>query len=58
MKIHAERMIKIKERMNRILSLNTGQRLSVIENDTERDNFLDPEDAVNYGLIDKVITKR
>ena len=58
MKIHAERMIKIKERMNRILAENTGQRLSVIEKDTERDNFLDPEDAVKYGLIDKVITKR
>ena len=58
MKIHAERMIKIKERLNRILAENTGQRLSVIEKDTERDNFLDPEDAVKYGLIDKVITKR
>ena len=58
MKIHAERMIKIKERMNKILAANTGQRLSVIEKDTERDNFLDPEDAVKYGLIDKVIEKR
>ena len=58
MKIHAERMIKIKERMNRILAENTGQRLSVIEQDTERDNFLDPQDAVAYGLIDKVIEKR
>ena len=57
-KIHADRMLKIKERMNKILAANTGQRLSVIENDTERDNFLDPEAAVKYGLIDKVITKR
>ena len=57
-KIHADRMLKIKERMNKILAANTGQRLSVIENDTERDNFLDPEEAVKYGLIDKVITKR
>ena len=57
-KIHADRMLKIKERMNKILAANTGQRLSVIENDTERDNFLDPEEAVKYGLIDKVIEKR
>ncbi len=57
-KIHADRMLKIKERMNKILAANTGQRLSVIENDTERDNFLDPEEALKYGLIDKVITKR
>ena len=57
-KIHADRMLKIKERMNKILAANTGQRLSVIENDTERDNFRDPEEAVKNGLIDKVITKR
>lgn len=57
-KIHADRMLKIKERMNKILASNTGQRLSVIEKDTERDNFLDPEEALKYGLIDKVIAKR
>lgn len=57
-KIHADRMLKIKERMNKILAANTGQELSVIERDTERDNFLDPEEALKYGLIDKVITKR
>lgn len=57
-KIHADRMLKIKERMNKILAANTGQDLSVIERDTERDNFLDPEEALKYGLIDKVITKR
>lgn len=57
-KIHADRMLKIKERMNKILAANTGQELSIIERDTERDNFLDPEEALKYGLIDKVITKR
>lgn len=57
-KIHADRMIKIKERMNKILAENTGQPLSVVAADTERDNFLDPEEALKYGLIDKVITKR
>lgn len=57
-KIHADRMLKIKERMNKILAANTGQELSVIANDTERDNFLDPEEALKYGLIDKIITKR
>ena len=39
-------------------SKNTGQKLSKIEKDTDRDNFLDPEEAVAYGLIDKVITSR
>lgn len=57
-KIHADRMIKIKERMNKILADNTGQPLSLVAADTERDNFLDPEEALKYGLIDKVITKR
>lgn len=57
-KIHADRMIKIKERMNKILAENTGQPLSVVAADTERDNFLDSEEALKYGLIDKVITKR
>jgi len=58
MQIHAERMIKIKSRLNQILADNTGQSLSVIEKDTERDNFLDPEEAMKYGLIDRVITSR
>jgi ATP-dependent Clp protease protease subunit len=57
-KIHAERIIKIRERMNRLYSQMTGQPLEVIQKDTERDNFMDPEDARKYGLIDKVIDKR
>ena len=54
MKIHAERIIKVRDRLNRILAVNTGQRLSVIEKDTDRDNFLDADEAAAYGLIDKV----
>lgn len=57
-KIHAERILKIKENLNKLLSEQTGQTLEKIENDTERDNFMSSEEAKNYGLIDKVITKR
>ena len=58
MKIHAERIIKVRDRLTRILAVNTGQRLSVIEKDTDRDNFLDADEAAAYGLIDKVVTYR
>ena len=58
MKIHVERMLKIKDRLNQILSENTGKPLEIIQNDTERDNFMTAEEACAYGLIDKVITKR
>ena len=57
-KIHTERLVKIKENLNRILSDITGKPLETVERDTERDNFLTPEQAVEYGLIDKVIAKR
>lgn len=57
-KIHAERIIKIKNDLNRILAENTGKSLEVVEKDTERDNFMDAADAKEYGLIDKVISKR
>ncbi|MBR5228763.1 MAG: ATP-dependent Clp endopeptidase proteolytic subunit ClpP [Firmicutes bacterium] len=58
LRIHAERIIKLKNKLNKIMAKNTGQKLSKIEKDTDRDNFLDPEEAVAYGLIDKVITSR
>lgn len=58
MRIHTERMMKIKENLNRILSENTGKPLDVIQRDTERDNFLTAEDALEYGIIDKIITKK
>ena len=58
MKIHVDRMIKIKENINKILSANPGQPLEVIKRDTERDNFMDAQQALEYGLIDKIVTKR
>jgi ATP-dependent Clp protease protease subunit len=56
--IQAEHILKIKERLNRILADNTGKDVSVIAADTERDNFMSAEEALAYGLIDKVIAKR
>lgn len=57
-KIQAEHMLLIKKRLNHILSERTGQPLEVIERDTDRDNFMTAEEAVQYGLIDKVIVSR
>lgn len=54
-KIAAERILKLKEKLNKILSKNTGQNLSKIEEDTERDYFLSAKEALEYGLIDKII---
>ncbi len=56
-KIHADRIIRIKERMNRIMAQQTGKPLEVIERDTDRDNFLTAQEACEYGLVDKVIEK-
>ena len=56
--IHAERIIKIKKKLNQMLSDATGKPLEVIERDTERDNFMSADEACEYGLIDKVITAR
>lgn len=57
-KIAAERILKLKDKMNRILSQNTGQPLEKIENDTERDYFLSAKEAKHYGLIDKIIENK
>lgn len=57
-KIHAEWIIKIKNRLNRMMSEQTGQPLEIIERDTERDNFMSASEAQAYGLIDKVIARR
>lgn len=54
--IHAEHIIKIKKKLNAILAERTGKPLSQVEQDTERDNFLSAQEAMAYGLIDKVIT--
>lgn len=56
--IHAERILRIKKNLNKILSERTGQPLEQIEKDTERDNFMSAEEAARYGLIDQVISKK
>ena len=57
-KIQSDHILFIKDKMNRLLSEMTGQPLDVIEKDTDRDNYMTAEEAVKYGLIDKVIEKR
>jgi ATP-dependent Clp protease protease subunit len=54
-KIHAERIIRMKDQLNQILADATGQPFAKVEKDTDRDNFMSAEEAVKYGLIDKVI---
>ena len=56
--IHAKHIEKTRANLNRILSENTGKPLEQIEKDTERDNFMTAQEACDYGLVDKVITKR
>ena len=57
-KIAAEQILKTKEKLNKILSENTGKDLEKVEQDTERDHFLDANEALDYGLIDKIITQK
>lgn len=57
-KIHADWILKTKDKLNQILSENTGQELSRIEQDTDRDNFMTAEEACEYGLVDKVIKSK
>lgn len=57
-KIQAQHMENLKRRLNEILAANTGKSIEKIEKDTDRDNFMTAAEAVEYGLIDKVITKR
>lgn len=56
--IHAREILKIREKLNNILATHTGQDVDTIAKDTERDNFMDSTEAVNYGLIDEVLTSR
>lgn len=56
--IHAKEIIKLKEKLNKMLAENTGKTLSVIEKDTDRDFYMSAEEAVKYGIVDKVINKR
>lgn len=56
--IHANHIKRTRSNLNKILSENTGKPIEIIEKDTERDNFMSADEAAEYGLIDKVITKR
>lgn len=57
-KIHSDHMVYTRQKLNEILAKNTGKPLDVIERDTERDNYLTAQEAMEYGLIDKVIEHR
>ncbi len=57
-KIHADHILKTREKLNKLLALHTGKSLEEIERDTERDNYLSADEACSYGLIDKVLTKK
>ena len=57
-KIHADHMVKTREKLNKLLSERTGQPLEVINKDTERDNYMTAEEALEYGLIDGIMDKR
>ena len=56
--IHANHILRVKDKLNQILSERTGQPLDVVKRDTERDNFMTAQEALEYGLIDKVIERR
>lgn len=56
-RIGAERILRLKDRLNTILALHTGQKVEKVEKDTDRDNFMNVEEAKKYGLIDRIITK-
>lgn len=56
--IHAREILAVRERLNTILARHTGQPIEKVQVDTDRDNFLNANDAVSYGLIDKVLTSR
>ena len=57
-KIHADHLVRTREKLNKFLSERTGKSLDVIEKDTERDNYMTAEEALEYGLIDGIMTKR
>ena len=57
-KIHAEHILRIKDKMNEILAQQTGQDIETIRRDTDRDNYMTAQQALEYGLIDKIIEKR
>lgn len=56
-KIQAEHILKTRDRLNKILAFHTGQKIDIIEKDTERDHYMSAEEAKAYGIVDKIITK-
>ena len=56
-KIHAEHILKTKDKMNKILAAHTGQKIAVVEKDSDRDNYMSADEAMKYGIIDKIIKK-
>jgi ATP-dependent Clp protease protease subunit len=54
-KIRAEHILKIKDKMNKILALHTGQKVTAVERDSDRDNYMSSDEALKYGIIDKII---
>jgi ATP-dependent Clp protease protease subunit len=56
--IHAREILKTREQLNEILASHTGQSVKTIAKDTDRDNFMDPAEALEYGLIDQVLDSR
>ena len=56
--IQAKEILRMKQRLNEILAAHTGQKVSVIENDTDRDYFMSADEAVKYGLVDEVVSKK
>ncbi len=57
-RIHAEHILKIREKMNRILAENTGKPYEQVAKDTDRDNYLDAQEALEYGLVDKIVDRK
>ncbi|MFH0923469.1 MAG: ATP-dependent Clp protease proteolytic subunit, partial [Candidatus Falkowbacteria bacterium] len=56
-KIRSEHILKIKDKLNKLLAFHTGQTIARIEKDTDRDHFMSAEEAKKYGIVDKIITK-
>lgn len=57
-KIHSDHLVRIRQRMNEMLAENTGKPIEQVQEDTERDNYMTAQEALDYGIIDKVIVKR
>jgi ATP-dependent Clp protease protease subunit len=56
--IHAQEILKTKDKLNQLMKFHTGKSLKAIEKDTDRDNFMTAQESVDYGLIDKILTQR